>query len=331
MQKRKWFIVPLLIIAVYFAGPRPPAPVYKKELPTVPADPASLENYIREKEAQHKIKPDNEARIIWANDSLKEKTSYAIVYLHGFSASQAEGDPVHKTIAKKFGCNLFLSRLAEHGLDTTEQLVGLTADKLWTSAQEALAIAAQLGEKIIVMGTSTGGTLALLLSATYPQVYADILLSPNIAIFDGRSRILNNPWGVQAARLITGSQYVYPADERPIYKQYWSYGYRIEAVANLEEMLETSMTPATFKKVKQPLLLLYYYKDEVRQDSVVRVDAMQKMFGELGTPADKKRATAMPMAGDHVMGSYIKSRDVEGVTREIERFMTEVLGMNEKN
>lgn len=329
-QKRKWIIVPILIAVIYLMGPRPPAPAYKKELPSVPDNPALLEKYILDKESQHPVKPDNEARIIWADDSLRQKTPYAIVYLHGFSASQGEGDPVHRTIAKKFGCNLFLSRLAEHGLDTTEQLVGITADKLWESAQEALAIASQLGERVILMGTSTGGTLALLLSANYPEISANILLSPNIAIFDGRSRILSNPWGVQIGRLVTGSKYIYAEDTRPIYKQYWNYGYRLEAVANLEKMLETSMTPATFKKVKQPVLLLYYYKDEVHQDSVVRVDAMQKMFSELGTPADKKRATAMPMAGNHVMGSYIKSRDVDGVIREIARFMTEVLGMKEK-
>ncbi len=35
------------------------------------------------------------------NDSLKEKTEYAVVYLHGFSASQEEGDPVHYTVCKK--------------------------------------------------------------------------------------------------------------------------------------------------------------------------------------------------------------------------------------
>jgi hypothetical protein len=61
-----------------------------------------------------------------------------VVYIHGFSASQEEGDPVHYTFAKKFGCNLFLNRLADHGVDTTEPLLNVTADKLWSSAKEAL-------------------------------------------------------------------------------------------------------------------------------------------------------------------------------------------------
>ena len=35
----------------------------------------------------------------------------SVVYLHGFSASQEEGDPVHYDFAQKFGCNLFLAAL----------------------------------------------------------------------------------------------------------------------------------------------------------------------------------------------------------------------------
>ena len=175
------------------------------------------------------------------------------------------------------------------------------------------------------MGTSTGASLALMLAASYPEIYSIILLSPNIEIFDGTAWLVNNPWGLQIARLVTGSDYINSEDTRPIYKQYWSYGYRIEAVAQLEEMLESAMKPELFEKVKQPTLMLYYYRDKINQDSVVKVEAMQKMFEELGTPADKKRKVAIPNAGNHVIGSYIKSHDVATVEKEIEKFMDEVL------
>lgn len=323
MSKKKWLIFTLLaIIIAYLIGPHPSTPQYARELPAIPDE---VENYVRHNELQHKLRPDNEARIVWANDSLKQKTEYAIVYLHGFSASQGEGEPVHRTIAKRFGCNLYLSRLAEHGIDTTEKLVNLRADKLWQSAQEAYAIGRKLGDKVIVMGTSTGGTLALMLGAAYPDIYSLVLLSPNVRIFDDNAWLLNNPWGLQLARMITGSDYVYSEDTRPLYKQYWSYGYRLEAVTELQEMLETSMEPETFKKITQPTLMLYYYRDQVHQDSVVKVDEMKKMFAQLSTPENKKRAVAMPKTGNHVIGSYIKSGDVDGVTKEIEKFMVEVL------
>src|SRR5258706_3448700 len=113
-------VIILTLILIYWMGPKPTHPKYSRELPEIPDNAEMLEKYINGVEAQHKLKPDNNARIIWNNDSLKEKTGYAIVYLHGFSASSKEGDPVHIDFAKKFGCNLYLSRLAEHGIDTTE-------------------------------------------------------------------------------------------------------------------------------------------------------------------------------------------------------------------
>lgn len=323
-KKRLWILTLLVLVIIYLMGPRPTHPVYDKKLPVVPtAD--SLENYISLRESAHKLRPDNQARIIWANDSAKNHTEYAILYLHGFSASQGEGDPIHKRIAKKYGFNLYLSRLAEHGIDTTEKMLNLTADKLWESAKEAYSIALRLGKKVIIMGTSTGASLALMLAANYPDIHSLILLSPNIEIFDGTAWILNNPWGYHIAKVVNGSEYIISKDTRPLYKQYWSHGYRLEAVVELEEMLESAMKPELFNKVTQPTLMLYYYRDKINQDSVVKVEAMQKMYEELGTPADKKRSIAVPNAGNHVIGSYIKSRDVTTVEREIEQFMNEVL------
>src|SRR5690348_7733637 len=104
-MRKKWFRWLLLILVVlyviYLLGPSPSTPVYSAAMPAVPTAPAALENYIRDGEAKHKLKPDNEARIVWANDSSKAKTEYAIVYLHGFSASQGEGDPVHRWAARR--------------------------------------------------------------------------------------------------------------------------------------------------------------------------------------------------------------------------------------
>src|SRR4051812_14273387 len=110
MKLLKWLgIVLLVLIIVYFLGPKPSSPKYTRDLPVVPADAASLEQFISYGEKRHKIKENNEARIVWQNDSLKQKTEYAVVYLHGFSASQEEGEPVHRLFAQKFGCNLYLS------------------------------------------------------------------------------------------------------------------------------------------------------------------------------------------------------------------------------
>ena len=324
MRFLKWTGLILLILAiVYFLGPKPSAPKYSIELPALPADPALLEKYIQEKEKMHKLKPDNEARIAWLNDSLKQPTEYSIVYLHGFAASQEEGDPVHTEFAKAFGCNLYLSRLAEHGIDTVDAMVNLTAEKLWNSAKEAYAIGKQLGKKVIIIGTSTGGTLALKLAAEYPEIAGLILLSPNLAINNPNAWLLNDHWGLQVGRLVRG-KYNTSSDTTADYKKYWHYKYRMEALVALEELLETTMNKSLFEKVKQPTLMLYYFKDKEHQDDVVKVSAMKAMFSQLGTPVNLKRQIATVNTGDHVIGSYITSKDVETVKSECLKFGKEI-------
>ena len=99
----------------------------------------------------------------------------------------------------------------------------------------------------------------------------------------------------------------------------------MEAVSQLQELLETTMRASLFEEVKQPLLLLYYFRDEENQDKTVKVSAMLRMFRQLGTADGLKREVAIPGAGDHVIGSYITSKDVETVEKECIRFGNEML------
>ena len=324
-KKRLLYVgIPILVlVGVYLSGPKPAEPTFDKTFSPIVAEPAALEAYIAAKERMHNLKPDNEARIVWA-DSTKNKTEYAVVYLHGFSASQMEGDPVHRRFAKAFGANLYLARLADHGIDTTETLLNFTADRFW---KDALAIGKAIGDKVIVITCSTGGTVALMLAAEYPtDVHAVINMSPNIAINDPAAFLLNAPWGLQIARSVLGSKYREwtPTGNRA---QYWNSKYRIEALTELEELVESSMIKETFERVKQPCLTLYYYKDEEHQDPEVKVSAMLTMQEQLGTPADLKEAIAMPNAGAHVLGSSMTSKDVDGVYREMEKFAVEKIRM----
>lgn len=327
----KWLkrivIAIVILVTAYLLGPHPDTPVYNTTIPGIPAQSDSLEKYINNIESKHKIKPNNNARIVWANDSIHQLTEYAIVYLHGFSASQEEGNPTHRNIAKMFGCNLYLSRLAEHGIDTTEELLNLTADNLWESAKQAYAIGKQLGKKVILMGTSTGGSLAIQLAAAYPDVAGIILLSPNIAINDPNAWLLNDPWGLQIARLVLQSDYRNVTNDNPDYKKYWNTHYRIEAAVALEELVETSMTKKIFNKVTQPTLVLYYYKDEQHQDNVVKVSAMKEMFAQLKTADDKKKMIAIPNSGNHVLGSPIVSNDIISPQKEITSFLSTTMNM----
>ena len=315
-------ILVVLIVTVYLLGPHPQKANLNADLPVI-ASVNNLDSLVLAGESLHKIKPNNEAKIIWA-DSNHVQTEYAIVYLHGFSASQMEGAPVHENIAKAFHCNLYLARLAEHGIDTTEDLMNLTAENYWESAKWAYAIGKQLGKKVILMSTSTGGSLSLALAATYPEIAGLIMYSPNIEINNPAAFLLNDPWGLQIARFVKGGNYANVSFKNTEYPKYWNTHYRLESTIALQNLLEASMTPENFAKINQPVLALYYYKDEQHKDPVVKVSAIQKMLTQISTPKELKKGVAIPNAESHVLASPIVSKDILSVEAATKAFMEQI-------
>jgi len=324
----KWFSAIILILLVgYSVGPKPERPTFDLPELNLPASLTDLESQINNSEKVVRgIKPDNQARIVWADTSKKEKTKVAILYLHGFSASQAEGDPVHKDLAAKYNANLYLSRLAEHGINRGDSsMIDLTASDYYVSAERALEIAKRLGDEVIVIGTSAGGALTLFLASRHPEIKAIVLYSPCVKLFDGTAVILNKPWGLQVARKVIGGPVKKDEQESNEHGNYWQLNYRIEALVALQNLVANTMKPETFSKIKCPVFLAYYYKNETEQDKTVSVPAMLKMFDELGTPAGLKQKMAFPETGAHVIGSYIRSKDWQGVERETDKFLSEIV------
>lgn len=329
------FLVLLAVLAGgYLLGPRPDPP--KNDYP-VAALPASLTQLERQLAADERatpgLRPGCEARIAWANDSAKQKTPYALLYLHGFSASPAgEGDPVAFNVARAFGANLFLPRMAGHGVDLGDStMASLTTDAYLASAERALAIAKKLGDTVVVVGTSAGGALALWLASRHPEIRAAVTYSPCIEIFDPNAKLIDDRWGLQLARLITGKNHNDIQNPNEGQRRFWTTHYRLEGVRMLQNFLTHDMTAATFQNVKCPVLLCYYYKNEDEQDKVVSVPAMLRMFDQLGTPPALKRKENLPSTARHEMASKYLSKDVQAVERETVRFLEQIVGMKPVN
>lgn len=330
---KKFFRIVLILIAVlivaYMAGPKSTIPVLNDTLPVVQLETSDFESYLKIKESGLKIKPDNESKLFWANDSLKNKTKYCLLYLHGYAACWYEGNPVHIDFARRYGMNLYAPLLASHGIDTTEAMIDMTPDRLYDSAKEALVAAQLLGEKVILMSTSTGGTLSLKLAAEFPELMEGlILLSPNIKINNPAAFLLSKPWGLQVARAVFDGKYrVTNPDSTSVDCQYWICKQRLESSVYLQQLVEATMTKETFKNVAEPLFLGYYYKDEEHQDPTVKVNAMLKMYDQLNTPADQKQKVAFPNAGTHVIGCKLYSGAWQEVEAATFQFAEEKLGL----
>lgn len=319
----------IILLLIYFIGPTPPKANINPKVSELNIDIQDLDAYIRKHETETEfLKKGNEANIIWA-DKKFEKTPYSIVYLHGYSASHQEGDPVHKNIAKHFGANLYLTRLSKHGLVNGEALKGISVENYLESAKQALAIGQIIGDSVIIVSTSTGGTLGLLMAAHNDKIAALVCYSPNIRVANPSAFLLNNPWGREIAVAVLGGDQYEWSDTDSVMK-YWSTSYPLDALISMQELLESTMIESTFKKINQPLFMGYFYKNEEEQDKVVRVDKMLEMFEQISTPENKKMKVAFPESGHHVIASRHKSKDFKNVEKETIKFLEKVIRVNKE-
>lgn len=177
------------------------APRESAVLATEPVDlPPDLEAWVAAKEAG--IAENMAGRIVWNRDA-GAKTELALVYIHGFSGHPTELDPVPQEVAASVGANLYKPRLAGHG-GSDADLAAVHAGDWWKDVTEAVAVAERLGDKVILIGLSTGGTLAAL-AAIDPQLGARIdavvLISPNFGVKHPLARVLDLPYSRQLVRL----------------------------------------------------------------------------------------------------------------------------------
>jgi len=303
----------------------------KVEYPAINTEPISfdipletLDAYLESIESETPdVKPGNEAKIIWV-DSTKTKTEYAVVYLHGFSASREEGQPLHVNFANRYGYNLYLPRLFGHGRASDDAFKGLLPGHLVNSAKEAIAIGRLLGDKIILMSCSTGGTLAALLAPEDPSIHSMIMYSPNIDVYDPTSELIIRPWGKQMLDMVLGGEYnhIEYGDEA---KKYWSGTYHSDGLLALKYLIEEEMNETLFSKIDIPVYMGYYYKDQENQDKVVSVPRMLEFYDQISTDESMKRKNAFPNAERHVITSHIFSKDLENVQKETFKFAEEVL------
>ncbi len=320
----------VVLVITFLLGPKADMPAINNTPTQIDVTLEGLTEYVALKEKNTPyLKPDNEARIIWA-DSTQLKTPYSFVYLHGFSASQMEGSPLHLDIAKKYNANLYLSRLDGHGTNEPEPFADLSVEKLISTAKEAIAIGKLLGDKVIIISCSTGGTLGLYLAASDPDIAGLVLYSPNIDLYDQSSDLVTGPWGLQILRAIIGGEQTTSKASEEV-KQYWTTNYRLEGIVQLKLLLEATMTAETFEQVTQPVFVGYYYKNEEEKDKTVSIERMLEMYDQLGTDDSLKAIKAFPNVGAHVISSSLKSKDLESVRQETNSFLENIMGLIPKS
>ncbi len=218
------------------------------------------------------LTPGIQKRVVWAGQPAA-KTPLAVVYLHGFSATSQEIRPVPDRVAKALNANLIYTRLTGHGQDGAA-LATATAGDWINDTAEALAAGRAVGDKVIVMATSTGGTLAALV-AVDPALSEDIkgivFISPNFAIANPVARILTWPgvrwWGP----IVAGASRSFEASNAD-HARFWTNSYPTVAVLPMAALVKYAVAQ-DFRATDIPALFVFSDADTVVDERKTRAVA----------------------------------------------------------
>ncbi|MEM8486532.1 MAG: alpha/beta fold hydrolase [Bacteroidota bacterium] len=288
----------VLLVALIFAGRQKPVDTTIK----AKSFGAELDESLRASESQYDdIIAGTEKKIVWASEA-QEKTPISIVYIHGFSATRQETAPLSDTLAERFGANLFYTRLTGHGRPG-EAMGEATVNDWLNDAHEALEIGRQIGEKVIVIGTSTGGTLATWLAAQEDTdgLAGVVLISPNYWLRAPGAGLMLMPWGKQILHAIQGTTYEWEPQNTD-HGKYWTNSYPSSSLHEMMRLLDY-VNNMELEQISVPALFVYSPNDQVVNP--IEIEATFARFG-----SENKKLEAIEEVEDrsnHVLAGRILS------------------------
>ncbi|WP_171126473.1 MULTISPECIES: carboxylesterase [unclassified Ruegeria] len=247
------------------------------------------------------IVPGVEKRVTWQDGFKERRTPVSVLYLHGFSASSEEIRPVPDMVADALGANLVYTRLQGHGR-SSEAMADGTASGWMQDLAEGLAAARAVGDQVVVISTSTGGTLAAA-AAVDEDLSRDlagiVFVSPNFGVNTPGAWIPGLPWARDWLPVLMGDTRDVSGPD-PEKNLYWSTTYPWEAVVPMTVLVD-AVNRLDFSGAKVPAL--FWYSDD---DQVVRPDITHEVAAAWGAPSTTELVTMGP--GDDPASHVVAGR-----------------------
>lgn len=312
LKKTFYFIITLLALGI-IVHYLPSLPVKQPALPAI----NEIENFIYESEKQFDDVIDGaEKTIVWAGDKNR-KTEFAVVYLHGYSATRQESAPLSDLLAQELNANAYHIRLTGHGRGN-KNMVHNNLRAWKQDALEAYQIAKTIGDKIIIVSVSTGATLSTWLAAREDTdaIVAQLMISPNFDVPNKSAYMIDLPLGigVKLAEWTAGKNHTWtPKNE--LQEKYWSTNHPLKSVRPMVQLLK-EIKKIDKSSLTVPTLMVYSEKD-----TVISIPAIKENFTSLGSI--KKKLVAYNDSEDtHVLASEIVSpNDVKPVLKILLDFL----------
>jgi len=205
------------------------------------------------------LRPGTEKKVLWAQgNGVKSKTS--IVFIHGFSASRVEIDPVVDLIAAGLSANVYFTRLRGHGQDG-QALAEVTYEQLLDDTIEAIEIGKSIGDDVVLMGCSTGCSLIHIALGQDYDIKAAIYISPNFGPKPIKGQALRIPGAKFLVPLVFGQEHTFVAinDE---YTTCWTTKYPTKALFTIKTTV-LAAHQVDHRTIKVPTMMWFSDEDKV--------------------------------------------------------------------
>ena len=224
---------------------------------------AKLEDINSLLESQEKmvrgLRPGTEKKVSWAQgNGIKSKIS--IVFIHGFSASRVEIDPVVDLIAAELSANVYFTRLRGHGQDG-RALAEATYEHFLDDTTEAIKIGKLIGDDVVLIGCSTGCSLIHIALGQNHNIKAAIYISPNFGPKPIKGQALRIPGAKFLVPLVFGKEHSFVA-KNDEYVTCWTTRYPTKALFSIKTTV-LAAHQVDHQTIKTPILMWFSDEDKV--------------------------------------------------------------------
>ncbi len=276
-----FFVILMTLLLVFVLGPRPRLDA---RAPAVRVPPGltgtDLENWLIGSEARIRhIIDGTEARIVWQDPANPAKTPLCFLYIHGFSASRQETAPVTERLAAIYGANMLDARLEGHGLEYGG--MNDEAERWLQSLVDAWEIATRIGERVVIVATSTGAPLSVWLASqpgAAERIQAILMMAPNFKIRNPFGFLLTWPWAPYWVPLLLGKFHEWEP-ETAEHGLFWTNRYSTLALIEMQKIVDWA-NKQPLNQFKIPLAMMYL-RNDTTIDSKAAVRALLQWGGDI--------------------------------------------------
>jgi carboxylesterase len=220
------------------------------------------------------------------------KKPFGVLILHGFTACLASIQEVEPPL-KALGLPTRLPVLRGHNTDSPEALRGVTWHDWMADAESALQDLLAEVEKVIIIGHSMGGELALLLATNHGEQLDSLILAaasvqPSTPVAPGKPLHFLVPVLARVMKKWDFPPIYADISRAEVSKNYWW----APSDASYSFVKLTEETRKHLAEVKTPALIM-----QSRNDALLAPESVEIIYNRISTPSEQKRVVWFEKTG----------------------------------